>query len=318
MDDAALVQAAVGGDVPAFTEIFNRYEAQVHDFSLALVRDRSVALAVAQATFREAGERLEQLRQPDRLKVWLLSITRYQAGLQAGAEAGLDRQPAEPPPIQAGEGWTPEDAERAQQAGLVWEATADLPLRERALLDLHLRQGLDGDDLADALGVGPAEAEELRAGMATIEKGLAGYLVVRKADRRCPDLPLVLRGWDGRFNHLVATHIAGHVDSCRVCTESVAHLASPFALYAWAPRTPLPGSGTDADAGATTGTPADDATDTTSDSAAATTAVPAAAPAPGAHSLLGTQGPPPAAEGAPSSTGWTPPNAPAADPGGRS
>ena len=301
MDDAALVQEAVGGNVPAFTEIFERYEAQVHDFSLALVRDRSLALAVAQATFREAGERLESLRQPDRLKVWLLSIARYQAGLQAGAEAGFDRQPAEPPPIQAGEGWTAEDAERAQQAGLVWEATADLPLRERALLDLHLRQGLDGNDLADALGVGPAEADELRAGLATIEKGLAGYLIVRKADRRCPDLPLVLRGWDGRFNHLVATHIAGHVDVCRVCAESIATLASPFALYAWAPRAPLPGSGTDADLG------------TTGDPAAETTAVPAE---PAARSLRATEGPP-GGEGASPPPGWSAPDAPVADPGSK-
>ena len=242
MDDEDLVREAVGGSIPAFTAIFERYEAQVHDFSLALVRDRDVALAVAQATFLEASERLDALTQPDRLRVWLLSITRYQAALQVGAEAGLDRQPAEPAPVEAGEGWTAEDAERAHQAGLVWEATADLPLRERALLDLYLRQGLEGNDLGDALGVSPDEAAELRAGLATIEKGLAGFLIARRADRSCPDLPLLLRGWDGRFNHLIATHLAAHVDSCRVCSASALTLSSPFALYAWAPRAPLPGS----------------------------------------------------------------------------
>ncbi len=232
MDDAALVQEAVGGCVPAFTAIFTRYEAQLHDMALALLRDRKAALEVVQATIREASERLETLKQPDRLRVWLLAVARFHAALAAGPEAGLDRQPAATDPI----------AERGQLAGLVWEATADLPLRERALFDLHLRQGLDGDDLADALGVGPAEVVELKAGLPTMEKGLAGYLITRQADGRCPDLPLVLRGWDGRFNPWIATHIAGHVDACRICREAAAALPSPLALYASAPQAPLPGA----------------------------------------------------------------------------
>jgi hypothetical protein len=167
--------------------------------------------------------------------VWLLAVARFHAAQRGASEAGLDRQPA----------GTDHIAERAQLAGLVWEATADLPLRERALFDLHLRQGLDGEDLADALGVDPGELEELKASLASMEKGLAGYLMTRQADGRCPDLPLVLRGWDGRFDPWISTHIASHVDGCRVCRESAAALPSPLALYASAPQAPLPGAGGD-------------------------------------------------------------------------
>jgi len=231
MDDAKLVGEAVGGSVPAFTAIFERHVAQVHDVALALLRDRRKASAVVHDTFWRASERLESLKEPDRLRVWLLAITRFHAAEVAGTEAGSDRQPA----------GTDGLAERAQMAGLVWEATADLPLRERALLDLLLRQGLEGNDLADALGVSHAEAFDMRAGMDQIEKGLAGYLMMRIGDKRCPDLPLVLRGWDGRFNRLIATHVAAHVDACRVCRETTGALPSPFALYASAPQAPLPG-----------------------------------------------------------------------------
>ncbi len=231
MDDATLVRDAVGGSVPAFTAIFNRHEAQVHDLALAMLRDRNGALEVVHATFLEASERLESLKRPERLLVWLLAIARFHAVLAAGPTAGIDRQPA----------GHDDDAERAQQAGLVWEASADLPLRERALLDLHLRQGLEGEDLGDALGVSPAEVTDLRAGLDRIDKGLAGYLIMRRADGRCADLPLVLRGWDGRFNALVCTHVAAHVEACRVCRQIVATSVSPLALYASAPRAPLPG-----------------------------------------------------------------------------
>lgn len=230
MDDAVLVQEAVAGSVAAFTEIFERYEAQVHDAALALLRDKKAALAVTSSTFEEASERLETLKDPSRLLVWLLAITRYSTGLVAGEHAGSDRQPAQ----------TDDDAERAQQAALVWEATADLPMRERALLDFHLRQGLDGDDLADALGVSDTELGELRAEMEPLKGGLAGYLLMRGGGTRCPDLPLVLRGWDGHFTPLVCTHIGAHVAACRVCREAAAALPSPLALYAATPQAPLP------------------------------------------------------------------------------
>ena len=230
MDDAALVRDAVGGSVPAFTAIFDRHVAQVHDHALAVLRDRRAAFQSVHSTFREASERLEALQQPHRLLVWLLAITRYQTAQRGVEAAGPDRLPTGVDPI----------PERAHLAGLVWEAVADLPLRERALLDLRLRQRLDGDDLADALGVSPGELDEMLAWMQGIEKGLGGYLLVREGSGHCKDLPLVLRGWDGRFTALIASHIAAHVDACRVCLEASGALPSPYALYASAPQAPLP------------------------------------------------------------------------------
>ena len=231
-DDATLVSQAVAGDLSAFTAICARYEERVHDLALAILRDRTAAQEVVNDTFLEASEHLESLRDPHRLPVWLLAITRFQAGLVGGDGPGPDRQPTLPDDV---------DDEQAALISQVWEATAHLPLRERALLDLSLRQGLDGADLADALGVSPEEAAGLEARLGDLEKGLAGYLITRQADRRCRDLPLVLRGWDGHFTPVVANGIAHHVSSCKVCENSRSELPSPLRLYASAAAAPRPG-----------------------------------------------------------------------------
>ena len=235
-DDATLVQEAVDGSLAAFTAICSRHEVQVHTFALALLRDRKAALDVVNDTFAEASERLETLQEPYRLIVWLLAIARYraaQAAQAANTTAGPDRYPELPT----------DDLQRAHLISLVWEATADLPIRERALLDLTLRHGLEGDNLADALGVSPGEAAELQARMPELEKGLVGYLIMKGDDRSCGDLPLVLRGWDGHFTPVVADGIAAHVSSCRVCEQARQTLPAPFSLYASALPAPLPGEG---------------------------------------------------------------------------
>ncbi|MEJ7765786.1 MAG: sigma-70 family RNA polymerase sigma factor [Acidimicrobiales bacterium] len=229
-DDANLVREAVEGSVPAFTAIWSRHEAEVHDFALSLLRDKAAASELVNETFIEASERLDDLQEPSRLRVWLLAITRFQGGLVADEASARDHQPVLPD----------SDAERAVLASLVWRGTADLPLRERALLDLNLRHGLDGADLADALGVSPGEEASLRAWMAELEKGLAGYLIMRRADKRCPDLALMLRGWDGHLTLMIAGRTAHHITGCRVCEKTVSAMPSPLSMYASAQPAPLP------------------------------------------------------------------------------
>ncbi len=231
MDDAALVRATRTGDAAAFTAIFDRYAARVHDLALAVLRDRAVALEVVEATFLEASLRLHGLAEEHRLPVWLLAVTRRNAALRAGPTAGPDRQPSLPN----------DDPDRVRLAGMVWEAVADLPLRDRALLDLDLRHGLVERDLADALGVTPPQAADLQARMRDrIQSGLTGFLVARTANGRCPALDKVVKGWDGRFTPRESRRIADHVERCQTCTQARFALPSPFALYAAALPAPFP------------------------------------------------------------------------------
>ncbi|MEJ7764267.1 MAG: sigma-70 family RNA polymerase sigma factor [Acidimicrobiales bacterium] len=231
MDDVQLVRAACSGDLSAFSAMFDRYAAQVHDLAQAMLRDRITALEVVEATFLEAGLRIAGLQEQHRLAVWLLAVTRRNAAMRAGPSAGADRYPL----------LAPDDQERVRLASLVWEAVADLPLRDRALIDLDLRHGLGGQDLADTLGVTLSQAVDLQARMRDrIEKGLAGYLIARTAEGRCSELTKVLVGWDGRFIPESSARIARHVERCGVCNQIRFGLPSPFVLYAAALPAPFP------------------------------------------------------------------------------
>lgn len=231
MDDLQLVQATLAGDGRAGTMLFDRYAAPVHDLAFATLRDRPLAAEVLQATFDEAVPRLSGLQEGHRLAVWLLAVTRRNAALRAGATAGPDRRPT----------LTGHDPDRDHLVILVWEAVADLPLRDRTLIDLTLRQGLQGQDLADALGLSLSQTQELELCMRNqIEAGLVGYLIDRATQGRCPALTKALRGWDGRFTREGSVLIANHAELCADCSQSRRELPSPFTLYAEAPSAPVP------------------------------------------------------------------------------
>src|SRR3978361_1166831 len=73
-DDATLARAAASGDRAAFAEIYDRYAARLHDFSVGMLRDRDAAADCVQDVFVTAATKLVQLREPDRLRSWLYAI----------------------------------------------------------------------------------------------------------------------------------------------------------------------------------------------------------------------------------------------------
>jgi hypothetical protein len=132
-------------------------------------------------------------------------------------------------------------AQRSDLRQLVWNAAAGLSERDRALLDLHLRHGLEGADLGEAIGVEPAHAYVLLTRLRDqVERSLGALLVARLGRDDCPDLARVLSDWDGRFSPLIRKRVARHVDTCEVCTAACRKLASPLALLASVPPMPAP------------------------------------------------------------------------------
>jgi RNA polymerase sigma-70 factor (ECF subfamily) len=73
-DDTALVAEALSGGPEAFTPIIDRYKDAVFGIALAKVRNFHDAEDIAQTVFVEAFQRLEALREPDRLGPWLRTI----------------------------------------------------------------------------------------------------------------------------------------------------------------------------------------------------------------------------------------------------
>ncbi|HEX3213841.1 MAG TPA: sigma-70 family RNA polymerase sigma factor, partial [Actinomycetota bacterium] len=202
-DDAELVRAATAGDRGAFAAIYDRYADRLHDFCWSVLRDRDEAADATQDAFLVAAERLGQLRDPERLRPWLYAVARSQALRRARARSRLapEEDMTDLPDPASG----PEQAvERSDLRELVWNAAAGLSERDRALLDLHLRHGLEGADLGEAIGVEPGHAYVLLTRLRDqVERSLGALLVARLGRADCPDLSRLLADWDGRFSPLV-------------------------------------------------------------------------------------------------------------------
>jgi RNA polymerase sigma factor (sigma-70 family) len=238
--DAELVRAATAGDRGAFAAIYDRYADRLHDFCWGLLRDRDEAADATQDAFVVAAERLGQLRDPERLRPWLYAVARSQAlrRIRARSREAPEEEMTDLPDPTTG----PEQAaERSDLRELVWDAAAGLSDRDRALLDLHLRHGLEGTELAQAMGIEPGHAYVLLSRLRDqVERSLGAFLVARLGRADCTELSTMLSSWDGRFSPLVRKRVARHVDGCDICGPARRRLASPLALLAAVPPMPAP------------------------------------------------------------------------------
>src|ERR1700754_1611263 len=158
--DAELVCAAATGDRAAFAAIYDRYADRLHDFCIGMVRNRDAAADCVQEVFCTVANRLSQLKDADKLRPWLYSIARNEALRhirQRGREQVFDQVPeavsAEPGPDTL--------AARTELADLIAEAAGGLSDRDRSVLELAYRHGLDGPELAEALDVSAGTANRM-------------------------------------------------------------------------------------------------------------------------------------------------------------
>jgi RNA polymerase sigma factor (sigma-70 family) len=238
LDDASLARAAAAGDRPAFAEIYDRYADRLHDFCIGMLRDREAAADCVQDVFVTAATKLVQLREPDRLRSWLYAIARSEALARIRARK-REQLSEELPEMPSGEADMATLAARTELADLIKDASGGLSDRDRVVLELAYRQGLDGPELADALGVTPKNANTLVERLRdTIARSLGALLLCRRAKAdpgRCPELAAMLDQWDGEFTPLIRKRVARHIDGCEVCEDDRARMVSPAALLGASP-----------------------------------------------------------------------------------
>jgi RNA polymerase sigma factor (sigma-70 family) len=238
-DDADLVLAARSGDRAAWAGIYDRYADRLHDFCWSVLRDRDEAADAMHDTFITAYRRLDQLRDPSRLRSWLFAVARNEALSHARRRGRA--VPTEELEVTATTG-TPEDAAQTEELrALVWQAAAGLADRDRAALDLHLRQGLEGAALGEALGTSTSNANVVLSRLRDqVERSLGALLVARRGRADCAGLDGLLSGWDHEFTPLWRKRIARHVDDCPTCDERRRRMVSPLALLAGVAVVPAP------------------------------------------------------------------------------
>jgi RNA polymerase sigma factor (sigma-70 family) len=238
VSDAELARAAAAGDRRAFAVIYDRYADRLHDFCVGMVRDRDAAADCVQEVFCTAATQLPKLRFPDRLRPWLYAIARNEA-LRWIRDRRREQVSDELPEAASHEAGPDTLAARNELADLIAQAAGGLSDRDRTVLELAYRHGLDGPELADALEVSPGNANRMVSRLRdTIETSLGALLVARRAQRTakaCAELSAILAGWDGRFSVLMRKRISRHIESCPTCEDERRRLVNPVALLGGVP-----------------------------------------------------------------------------------
>ena len=240
--DAELVAGVLAGDREAFAAVYDRYGDRLFDFAHSMLRQREDAEDAVADSFVLVAERLGQLRDPDRLRPWLYAVVRSECLRRLKARKRVAYGGEEQLVDMADASVTPDaEAELSALRDLVWDASAGLADRDRAMLDLHLRQGLEGAELGEAMGVTASNAyvmlNRLRA---QVERSLGALLIARLGRDDCDDLDGILVDWDGRFSPLIRKRVARHVDDCDVCSDRRRRIVSPLALLAGVPLVAAP------------------------------------------------------------------------------
>jgi RNA polymerase sigma factor (sigma-70 family) len=243
--DAQLVSAYLDGDRTALASIYDKYAAGLYDTAAAMLSDRHDAADMVQDVFCIAAERLNQLRDPDRLKPWLYAVLRnevYRRTKKRKRATPTDFQAETTPDVVAAFDPNADGAAASydELAELVRSAAAGLDERDRLVLELSVRQGLTGTDLADALGVTPEQSYTLVHRMRDrIEKSLGAFTVAKMGSKECSELATIISGWNGEFSILIRKRVARHIDDCSICERTRSKYA-PLALFGAAPVFLLP------------------------------------------------------------------------------
>jgi RNA polymerase sigma factor (sigma-70 family) len=228
----ALAERVRDGDRAAFAEMYDEYADPLYGFCCALLRDRDEAADAVHDAFLFAAQRIGQLRDLERLHSWLFAIARHVCFRKIEQRRRAAPTLVAPDDIVFDD--DPAAALNAEEASaLVWAAAAGLSDRDRAILYLNTREGLEGPELAAALGVVHANPYSLLNRAKTqLERAIGVLLVARAGRRDCATLATMLDGWAGALTPLLRKRIGRHVDSCVVCQRTRARVHALAGLAA--------------------------------------------------------------------------------------
>ena len=238
--DAAMAAEASDSDQEAFAALYERYFQGIYDFALRMVSDTQAAGDVVQNTFLKAWQQLRSTPTPENFKAWLFTVARNAAideirrrkRLVAMDEGELAVAFAE---IDAGRMPDPQEAVEDQELiELVWSAASALRPEEYALLDLHLRQGLSVEELAENLNLRRGSVyTRLSRLRNSLEESVVAQLLRRHGRQDCAELEELLAVFlEAELTHGERQAIQMHLQHCEICQESKRRYASPAEIFA--------------------------------------------------------------------------------------
>jgi RNA polymerase sigma factor (sigma-70 family) len=149
---ATVVERAVAGDEVAFAQIVAAYHLDLVRVAYVVCGDQALAEDAAQASWWIAWRKLGSLRDPDRLRPWLVAIAANEARKAVKrehrhgiVELKVDRDPS--PGADPAGGIAHVD---------LANALGHLKPEDRALIAMRYAVDLDSTELAPALGISPS------------------------------------------------------------------------------------------------------------------------------------------------------------------
>ena len=147
---AELLARARSGERQAFTELVDRHHAELVRIAYAVTGDLDAARDAAQLAWIKAWQRLPSVREPERLRAWLIAIAANEA--RQHLRAHRRRRVREIVPA-------PEDERPAHDTGTsadrldLGAALARLGSAERELIAMRYLAGLSAEEIGAATGL---------------------------------------------------------------------------------------------------------------------------------------------------------------------
>ena len=235
-----MVAGIVANDPVALGAAYDHYAPGIYAYCRSLLSEPAEAADAVHDTFVIAAVRLGSLRTASRLRPWLYAVARNECRRQLA-----NREPAT---LEAAGGDPGDDTtdfgaglDEAELRELVQAALAGLSPDDREIVELSMRHGFYGADLADALGVPRNQARALAArGRGHLESALGALLVTRSRQGSCAELAQILSSWDGDLTPAIRKQVARHITGCDWCGERRRRELSPLTLLAMLPAPALP------------------------------------------------------------------------------
>ncbi len=148
------IESAAKGDDVAFGRIVAAFHADMHRVCVFVCGDQSVAEDAVQAAWAVAWRKLDNVRDSDRLKPWLVSVAVNQArDIMRKRSRQAEVEVIGPPVRELGGGVDPATGIDALDMRAALQA---LEPEERALLAMRYVAGFNATELSAALGISPS------------------------------------------------------------------------------------------------------------------------------------------------------------------
>ncbi len=244
LTDEELASRAIGGDQAAFADLYERYFGKVYDQIARMLRNTADASDVAQDTFMKMLAGLGTRPPHTSFRAWLYTIARntaidrirsgrHMAALQA--EEGDDEDEGRFYQTAPASDDDPERTAISEDlAALVWQAARGLNPNEYTLLDLNLRQGLEAEEIAEALGTTRGNVYTMLSRLRdSFEQSFTALLLARRGREDCAALNEILAHAAARDELSTQTRRAvnRHASRCDICGGNRRRFVSAAELF---------------------------------------------------------------------------------------